>query len=230
MRLGNVKAHIVHTLSTPPCAHSLCAHPRVHTSRCAHPRVHTPACTLCAHFAHTLCTLCAHPCVHAPPVCTPLCAHPGRVVHHPVCTPRVCCCCCCYQVLPTTQQLLLLLLLLHFRRLSEQRWSECPAPCKLERRADASTTAVPGEPLWKIILVSRLRPRFQSTLTDEGLNSHLSKQCAIASSRLGNPAGAVPKPNHEPPNLCNASSLPHTPQLAHTCAALRKALSRARSC
>ena len=119
MRLGNVKAHFVHTLSTPPCAHSLCAHPRVHTSRCAHPRVHTPVCTLCAHFAHTLCTLCAHPCVHALPVCTPLCAHPGRVVHHPVCTPRVCCCCCCYQVLPaTTHQLLLLLLLLHFRSLA----------------------------------------------------------------------------------------------------------------
>ena len=155
--MGNVKAHFVHTLCTPPCAHSLCAHPRVHTSRCAHSHVHTPVCTLCAHFAHTLCTLCAHPCVHAPPVCTPLCAHPGRVVHHPVCTPRVCCCCCCcYQVQLLRTNCCCCCCCCIFGR-CEQRWSECPVPCKLERRADASTTAVPGEPLWEIILLTRLR-------------------------------------------------------------------------
>ena len=162
---GTLCAHFEHTtvctqsVCTPPCAHI-----PVCTSPCAHPRVHT-LCTLCAHFVHTL--------------RTSLCARTPRV-HTPVCTPRPC------STPPRvhTPGVLLLLLLpsttsyyaptaaavaaAAFSELSEQRWSECPAPCKLERRADASTTAVPGEPLWKIILVSRLRPHFQTTSTDEG--------------------------------------------------------------
>ena len=213
---GTLCAHFAHT---PVCTHSVCTPPCAHipvcTSPCAHSRVHT-LCTPCTHFAHTL--------------RASLCARTPRV-HTPVCTPRPC------STPPRvhTPGVLLLLLLpgttsyyaptaaavaaAAFSELSEQRWSECPAPCKLERRADASTTAVPGEPLWEIILVTRLRPHFQSTSTDEGSNSQLAKQCAIASSRLANPAGAVPKPNHEPPSLCNASSLPHTtigPQLCRS--------------